>query len=148
MACKSTCETCIGFPACVTCPTNYVKFGGACLYYKNIQSDVTFSALGSWYDGSGNSSDISNQNIANALLNINGIINAFMQAADIQNTDQIIANSLTSGSIRTNMVLAADPNQDFPTFTQGYQNNLDNKNVAGLNVISSSNTVNNQDTAV
>ena len=68
-----------------------------------------------------------------------------MQAADIQNTDQVIANSLTSGSIRTIMVLASDPNQDFTTFTQGYQNNIDNKNVAGLNIISSSNTINNQD---
>ena len=68
-----------------------------------------------------------------------------MQAADIQNIDQIIANSLTSGSIKTSMVIAADPNQDFSSFTTSYQNNIDNGNLDGLTIISSSNTINNQE---
>lgn len=70
-----------------------------------------------------------------------------MQAADIQNIDQIIANSLTSGSIKTSMVIAADPNQDFSSFTTSYQNNIDNGNLDGLTIISSSNTINNQEEA-
>lgn len=31
-ACKSTCATCVGFPACQSCVTTYVKIGAACIY--------------------------------------------------------------------------------------------------------------------
>lgn len=142
-ACKSTCATCVTFPACRTCITNYVKIGANCIFFRNIQTTTTFTPQGSWFNASATNA----QNEANALLQINGIIRAFMNAAGITNPDQAVTNSLTTGSVTVNMNLAAGANDNFDAFVSNYQSNVDNNNVDGLTVVSSSNVVNNQDTS-
>ena len=141
--CKSTCATCVSFPACRTCITNYVKFGSQCIYFRYVFSIVLFQGLGNWF----NTANTNAQNEAGAFINVNLILFAFIFAAGSTNFDQAVATFMRTGSIEIGVNVAAQPNEDFATMSSTLIGNIQNNNLQGLNVLSSTNTVNNADTS-
>lgn len=69
-----------------------------------------------------------------------------MEAAGITDPDQTVTNSLTSGSITTDMTLGNSPGGNFDTIVGNYQSNVGANNLNGLNILSSSTSIQGQTT--